>query len=72
MGDTFINNMRLEALPFGTINSIDWITIFVDYPGKTVIKDFRFKKHPHGLGLATRTSEFSDDWKGYVYWENHL
>jgi len=61
MGETFINDMRVEELYFDTINSIDWITIFVDYPDKAIIKDFRFKEYPQGWGLATRNCEFLND-----------
>lgn len=71
MEDVLINDMRLEELCFDTINSIDWITIFVDYPDKAIIKDFRFKEYPQGWGLATRNCEFLDDWKGNVYLKNH-
>jgi len=66
-----MDNMRVRELYFDTINSIDWITIFINYPDRTVIKDFRFKKYPQGLGLATRNCEFLNDWKGDVYLRNH-
>ena len=71
MEDVLMNDMRVRELYFDTINSINWITIFINYPDRTVIKDFRFKEYPQGLGLATRNCEFLDDWKGNVYLENH-
>ena len=52
MEDVLINDMRVRGLCFDTINSIDWITIFVDYPDKAIIKDFRFKEYPQGWGAC--------------------
>ena len=72
MKETPINDVRSEEICLETIRNIDCITIIIDYPERTVIKDFRFKKHPQGLELATRTCEFLDGWKGYVYLEDRL
>jgi len=72
MESDFINDARPDEIYLDTTRNIDCITIFMDYPDRTVIKDFRFKKHPQGLGLATRTGEFLDGWKGYVSLENHF
>lgn len=71
MEDVLINDMGVRELYFDTINSINWITIFINYPDKTVIKDFKFKEYPQGLGLVTRNCEFLDDWKGSVYLKNY-
>lgn len=60
-----------EKIDFDTINNIDCITIFVNYSHKRVIKDFRFKKQAQGVGIATRTGEFLEEWQGYVCFEAH-
>jgi len=71
MESTLVNNTGPEETCFDIIRDIDCVTIFVDYPDKTAIKDFRFKKSPQGLGLATRIGEFLGEWKGNVYLEKH-
>ncbi len=71
MEDVLINDMRVRELCFDTINSVDWITIFINYPDKAIIKHFRLKEYPQGCGLAIRNCEFLDDWKGDVHLRNH-
>mgnify|MGYP005636246501 CR=1 FL=1 len=70
--ENFIDDIRSEEICFNTIRNIDCITIIVSYPDRTLIKDFRFKRHSGGLGLTTRSCEFLDDWKGCVYLKNQL
>jgi len=69
---SFPEDIITEKICLNTIRSIDCISIIVNYSHRTVIKDFRFKRGPRGLGLVTRTGEFLDEWKGCVYLEGQL
>lgn len=68
MEDVLMNNK--EKIHFDIINNINCITIFVNYSHKRVIKDFRFKKQAQGVRVATRTSEFLEEWQDYVCIDN--
>ena len=69
---SFLEDIKTERIYLNTIGSIDCISIIVNYPRRTLIKDFRFKRGSQGLGVATRTGEFLDEWKGCVYLEGQL
>ena len=69
---SLLEDIKTEKIYLNTIGSIDCISIIVNYSHRTVIRDFRFKRGPQGLGLVTRTGEFLDEWKGCVYLEGQL